>query len=174
MGAPKGNQFWKLRSEHGREKLFKSPELLWQAATQYFNWCDGHPWYTVEGIKSGDMAGKLMKIPTAIPYTITGFLLYAHANEAYWRQFKQAGHEDFSTVIEEIESIIYTQKYTGAAVGAFNANIIARDLGLKETIDHTTKGEKINGFDLSKYTDEELSIIAELQRKGRAGEAESN
>lgn len=28
MGAPKGNQFWKLRSKHGRDKLFSSPEIL--------------------------------------------------------------------------------------------------------------------------------------------------
>lgn len=44
----------------------------------------------------------------------------------------------------------------------------------KFEVDHTTKGDKISGFDLSKYTDEELSFIAELQRKGRAGETESN
>lgn len=130
MAAPKSNQFWKLRSEHGRDKLFETPELLWKAATEYFNWCDGHPWYKVDAIKSGDMGGKLIKIPTAIPYTITGFQLYVHASDAYWRQFKAAGHEDFSTVIEQIEQTIYNQKFTGAAVGAFNGNIISRDLGL--------------------------------------------
>lgn len=130
MAAPKGNQFWKLRSEHGREKLFATPDLLWQAATEYFNWVDGHPWYKMEAIKSGDSAGTIMKVPTARPYTITGFLLYVGASNAYWRQFKQAGHDDFSTVIDEIEKTMYTQKFEGAATGAFNANIIARDLGL--------------------------------------------
>lgn len=35
-----------------------------------------------------------------------------------------------------------------------------------------TKGNDVKpGFDLSKYTDDELRTIAELQRKGRAGEA---
>lgn len=26
MAAPKGNQFWMLRSKHGRDKLFATPE----------------------------------------------------------------------------------------------------------------------------------------------------
>ena len=29
MAASKNNQFWKLRSKHGRDILFSSPELLW-------------------------------------------------------------------------------------------------------------------------------------------------
>ena len=29
MAAPKGNQFWMLRSKHGRDKLFATPEALW-------------------------------------------------------------------------------------------------------------------------------------------------
>jgi hypothetical protein len=42
----------------------------------------------------------------------------------------------------------------------------------KQHIDHTTKGDKIGDkIDLSKYTDEELRTLAELQRKGRVSEA---
>lgn len=40
MAAPKGNQFWMLRSKHGRDKLFATPEALWEAACEYFQWCD--------------------------------------------------------------------------------------------------------------------------------------
>jgi hypothetical protein len=40
QGAPKGNEFWKLRSKHGRDKLFATPELFWQAALEYFQWND--------------------------------------------------------------------------------------------------------------------------------------
>jgi hypothetical protein len=43
MGAPKGNQFWKLRSKHGRDTLFESPEKMWEAACEYFQWCDDNP-----------------------------------------------------------------------------------------------------------------------------------
>lgn len=38
-----GNQFWKRRSKHGRDKLFKTPDVLWEAACEYFQWCDDNP-----------------------------------------------------------------------------------------------------------------------------------
>lgn len=138
--APRGNQFWRLRSQHGRDKLFSAPELLWEAATEYFNWIDGHPWYKNELIRSGEKCGEIKKIALARPYTLSGFLLYIRANEAYWRQFKAAKHEGFSTVIDDIEKTMYTQKFEGASVGSFNANIIARDLGLREQTEVMGKG----------------------------------
>lgn len=132
MAAPIGNQFWKLRSKHGRDKLFATPELLWEAACEYFQWCDDNPWKIKEALKGGEMAGKLMDIPTARPYTLTGLALYLGASETFWREFRKAAKNDFLSVIDQIEQVIYTQKFEGAAVGAFNANIIARDLGLKD------------------------------------------
>jgi hypothetical protein len=36
--------------------------------------------------------------------------------------------------------------------------------------DHTTKGEKINKADLTKLTDEELTILIELQSKSGTSE----
>lgn len=132
MAAPKGNQFWKLRSKHGRDKLFATPDLLWEAACEYFEWCDDNPWKMKEALKGGEMAGTVMDIPTARPYTLTGLALYLGASETFWREFRKGAKNDFLSVIDQIEQVIYTQKFEGAAVGAFNANIIARDLGLKD------------------------------------------
>jgi hypothetical protein len=42
--------------------------------------------------------------------------------------------------------------------------------GDKLDIDHTTKGEKINKADLTKLTDEELTILIELQSKSGTSE----
>ena len=39
---------------------------------------------------------------------------------------------------------MYSQKFEGASAGIFNHAIIARDLGLTERFDHTTKGEQMN------------------------------
>ena len=36
MAAPKGNRFWEVRSKHGRDKILKTPEIMWEAAKQYF------------------------------------------------------------------------------------------------------------------------------------------
>lgn len=130
MGAPKGNQFWRLRSKHGRDKLFATPELLWEAACEYFGWCDAHPWLKQEAVKSGTLAGRIIEVPTARPYSLSGFLLYIGASESYWKEFRAAGHEGFLSVIDEVERVIETQQFEGATVGAFNANIISRKLGL--------------------------------------------
>ena len=158
MAAPKGNQFWKLRSEHGREKLFATPDLLWDAACQYFNWCDGHPWYKVQPARSSQpdyykegeepkRPEKLIKIPQVIPYTLSGLTLFLDASERYWTNFRSETHKklkdnpldklsnDFMQVIERVETIIKTQKLTGAAVGAFNANIISRELGMADRVE---------------------------------------
>ena len=132
MAAPKHNQFWRNRTEHGREKLFATPELLQEAIHQYFNWVDGHPWYRNEAVKSGDLAGTIVKIPVARPYTLTGLCIYLGASENWWKEFRKNDNlsKDFLAIITRTEEIIRTQKFEGAAVGAFNANIIARDLGM--------------------------------------------
>lgn len=129
-----GNQFWKLRSKHGRDKLFKTPELLWESACEYFQWCDDNPWQRNETTIKGDKI-EVKTIPTERPYTMTGLCLYLNCNTQYFNQFKHNLKEedkDFSLVVTRIEETVYTQKFEGAAVGAFNSSIIARDLGLSE------------------------------------------
>ena len=129
MAAPKGNQFWKLRSKHGRDKLFESPELLWDAACEYFQWCDDNP------IEAQDNKGtkNVNLVEYNRPYTLKGFCLFCNACEAWFKEFKRRElSEDFITVVRKIEDTIYNQKFEGAAIGIYNANIIARDLGLAD------------------------------------------
>lgn len=134
MPAPKGNQFWKLRAKHGRDKLFASPDLLWEAACEYFEWCDENPWIKQDFVGGGPRAGTLIELETARPYTISGLCIYLGVSVQYFNDFEKAlkekPDEGFSSVITRIRETIFTQKYEGAAVGAFNATIIARDLGL--------------------------------------------
>lgn len=157
MAAPKGNQFWKLRSKHGRDKLFADAEMLWESAIEYFEWCDKHPWNATKK-KTKLMGNETETTPTERPYSLTGLCLYLGCSQGYFRQFKTNCSEDFLTVIERIEDVIETQQFEGAVVGAFNANIIARKLGLSEKteslIDHTTGGEKFAGFNFLPLTSE--------------------
>lgn len=137
MAAPKGNQFWKLRSKHGRDKLFATPDLLWNAACEYFQWCDDNDSLTVTKRKTKGKTKEKEETITKRPYTLTGFLLYCDAGEEYWRNFRAANHLEFKGVISRIESVIETQQLEGAIVGAFNPNIIARKLGLAEKQEST-------------------------------------
>lgn len=153
MAAPKGNQFWKLRSKHGRDRLFDSPELLWEAACEYFDWCDRNPWNKVD-YKGRELTK--VDLPTQRPYTITGLCLYLDCNKNFFDEFEEGltdskQDKDFSGIITRIRETIYTQKFEGAAVGAYNANIIARDLGLTEKRDYN---QSIDFSNLPPWMDE--------------------
>lgn len=138
MAAPQGNQFWQLRSKHGRDKLFASPELMWEAACEYFQWCVENPLMEI------DFKGKdadRVELPRMRAFTMEGVCRYMHCNTAYFRVFKSAERKDsdgFDTVIKDIEDTVREQKFTGAAAGFLNANLISRDLGLadKQDIKH--------------------------------------
>lgn len=157
--ANEGNQFWKQRSQHGRNMLFASSILLWEAACEYFQWCDENPWYKTD-FKGSDIIE--VKIPTARPYTLSGLCLFLDCSSSYFRAFKSTATEDkkdFLTVIEKLEEIIYTQQFEGAIVGTFNSNIIARSLGLSEkTINFDVPSD--NQIDYSKLSDAALNEIA--------------
>ena len=169
MAAPKGNQFWMLRSKHGRDKLFATPEALWEAACEYFQWCDENPWTTRKAIqrtmpvrrKKGKRTETVNEVsPTQRPYSLTGLCIYLGTSSRWWSSFRsecmKKNDEDFLHVIARVEETIETQQFEGACVGAFNANIIARKLGLsdKQEVDHTTQGKPFNGFDFLPYTPE--------------------
>ena len=139
MSAPKGNKFFQLRSKHGRDKLFETPELMWEAALEYFQWCEKNPLF--ETVWKGTPLQK-KKIPHLRPYTLQGLCRFLNCNSAYFRQFKtdkEKCTEAFNTVILNIEELIYDQKFSGAASGFFNANIISRDLGLADKQETNSK-----------------------------------
>lgn len=162
MGAPKKNQFWKLRAKHGRDKLFKTPKLLLDAAEEYFQWIEDNPLKEAVLVAKGIVINKgkqnektvySTELPKMRPFTITGLCLYLDCNQRYFGQFEKALEgktdkemtdkeikisKDFSTIITRIRETIYTQKFEGAASGFLQPNIIARDLGLRDKSDITS------------------------------------
>ena len=48
MTFTSGNRFWENRTEHGRKKLFESPEILWKECVKYFTWCASNPLLDVD------------------------------------------------------------------------------------------------------------------------------
>lgn len=125
MAAPKNNQFWKARSKHGRDKIFSTPEILWEASCEYFQWCDDNKW-----------DGEKVR-----PYTIEGLCIFLDISSRTFRNYQNMDeYKAFLPILSMIEDIIRTQKFEGAAVGAFNSNIIARDLGLRDVTDVNHSG----------------------------------
>jgi hypothetical protein len=127
MAAPEGNQFWKLRSKHGRDLIFSSPTVLWEACVEYFEATDARKWVRKDWVGKD---AKEVQRETDAPYTLSGLYVFLDIDRKTWDLYRQ--REDFIPIITRVEQIMFTQKFEGASVGAFNASIIARDLGLKD------------------------------------------
>lgn len=120
-----GNKLWQRRTKHGRDKKF-TPDTLWSGFLEYLHMMDDNP------IQSIDFRGKdatEVKLPLARAYTWQSLEVFLEVESL--REYK-TNYKDFSPVITRIGKIIHAQKFEGAAAGIFNANIIARDLGLRE------------------------------------------
>lgn len=154
-----GNRFWEARSSHGRKPIFDSPEKLWDAATQYFEWNENNPLWEV---KSYMYQGAPVQdqIPKMRAMTIEGLCLFLDISKQAWSEYKQ--RDGFGDVTREIDDIIRKQKFEGAAAEMLNANIIARDLGLRE---QTESRATISLTDLSE--DELDRRLAQLEQTAK-------
>lgn len=132
-GAPKGNQFWKARSKHGRDKIFASADLLWEACCEYFQWVEDNPlWESKAFSYQGE--SWVEYLPKMQAMTINGLCIFLDIDVSTWGAWRK--DKDFSLVVTRAGEIIRQQKFTGAAADLLNANIIARDLGLKDVAAH--------------------------------------
>ena len=92
----------------GRPRKYETPELLWAAACEYFDYVDQNQLERVEGIKSGDMAGMLVSIPVRRPYTKVGLQCYLGLCDSYLRELRN--EPQFLTALELIDKVIETQQ----------------------------------------------------------------
>lgn len=150
MAATNGNQFWKARSKHGRDKLFESPETLWEACCEYFQWVEDNPLWSS---KTVNFQGSPLDLPEAKmrAMTISGICLFLDIDETTWRAWRV--DEDFSPIIKKADAVIYNQKLSGAAADLLNANIISRELGLTDKRETELSGS----LQLDQLSDDELN-----------------
>lgn len=145
MAAPKGNRFWEARSSHGRNPKFESPDALWAACCEYFEWVEAHPLWEM---KAFSYQGEVIQEPVAKmrAMTLIGLCLFLDVSDDTWRNYR--AKKDFLGVVTRAEKVIFDQKFSGAAADLLNANIVARDLGLTDKREvHKT---------ITDLTDEEL------------------
>ena len=134
MAAPTGNKFWLQRSSHGRKPVFATPEDMWKAACEYFEWIYNNPLYER---KVFNYQGEIVStdVPKMRAMTEAGLCFFLDIGTSTLHDYKNK--EDFSDVISKIEQVIFTQKFEGAAADQLNANIIARELGLADKKEST-------------------------------------
>ena len=169
MAAPAGNEFWMLRTKHGRDKLFSDAAVFWEECLKYFKWCRENPLIEI------DFRGKdadRVEIPKMRAFTWSGLEVFLDVDLRRYRDVTNdhIGNfdEDFVQVLMRVSRIIYTQKFEGAAAGFLNPNIIARDLGLTDKQEmkvlNQSPNEYVDYTELSDDTLREIKNAAETKR----------
>lgn len=163
MGAPVGNKFWEARSSHGRKPKFATPNDLWNACVEYFEWIEKNPLFEQKAFCFQGVV-TYATLPKMRAMTISGLCIFLDISMQTWLDYK--GRKGFIDITTRVETIIYNQKFSGAAADLLNANIIARDLGLKDEskVDHTSSDGSMSPKQVKDLTDEELE--AELAKYG--------
>jgi len=129
MAAPKGNRFWEARSSHGRSPIFASPDDMWSACLEYFEWVEANPLYERKAFHA---SGVIVTddMPKMRAMTIVGLCNFLDISTDTWALYR--GREDFVGITARAEQIMRQQKFEGASADLLNPNIIARDLGLAD------------------------------------------
>ena len=152
MQFQKGNKFWLARSSHGRNPIFSNPEQLRNACYEYFEWVENNPLYEEKIFHSQGMITK-DTITKMRAMTIRAMCFFIGLSRQGWQEYSEK--PDFSDTVKEIEDVIYSQKFEGAAADMLNSNIIARELGLADK-----QQNEIKITDVKELTNEQLAIIA--------------
>jgi hypothetical protein len=136
MPAPKGHPLW--GNPLKPKKL--TPEELWEGAVNYFQWCNDNPW-----IKKDWVGKDAMEVDREVqrPYSISGLCIFLNISDDTFQNYcKVEGYETYFGICAHIKKTIDTQHFEGGMVGAFNANIVTRKLGLAEKQEIETNGNQ--------------------------------
>ncbi len=121
----------------GRPKDIETPEKMWDLFLSYVKFVQENPWLKVDYV--GQKAEKVV-IPLAKPITLEGFECWLFDQGVchdigHYAANRDGRYIEFVPIIKLIRQSCFRQNFDGAAVGAFNANLIARKLGIKDQVD---------------------------------------
>ncbi len=168
---PNPESFWAIVDEQVKRELAGRPPLytpltLWNKFIEYATWNENNPLLEHKVFGTGlSMQEKKMRA-----MSIKAFCAFAGISRSTYDRWRQENNELWG-ISKKIEELIFKQKIEGAAAGLLNSSIISRDLGLVDKTETKTE-HSVKQIDYTKYNDEELRLIDELQRKGGAGEEE--
>lgn len=125
-----GNQLWRLGAP--RRKKFATPDDLWNACVGYFEWAESNPLMESRPFHHQGLI-TMAEVPKMRAFTQRGLCLHIGISQETWRNYGDDDtHKEYHEVVAQVESIIYEQKFTGAAADMLNPSIIGRELGLAE------------------------------------------
>ena len=144
MVFQKGNNLWELCENPGRPPKYNSPKKLWDACVEYFKWVEANPLRVQKhAIFKGNAVPYWEETPRAM--LLCQLCRAIGIGERTWREWRKE-RDDLLPVITRVESVIWEQKFQGAAAELFNSNIIAQELGLKSRLEHSISDETLEEF----------------------------
>lgn len=144
----------------GRDPEYETPEDLWTKCLEYFEWVQNTPLKSSQVI-SFQGVGTLVEVPRMRAMTIDGMALHLGISSKCWREYSQK--VGFGSVTTRAEQVLTSQKFEGAAADLLNANIIARDLGLRDKTEATLQNP-----DGSAVMDPLAVLLAKIDGKTRS------
>lgn len=144
-----GSQANPWKASVGREKIFKTPQDLLDACVEYFEWVHDNPLVMAKPF-SGEGRSWNHGVPMMRAMTQKGLYNFLGIGQHTWSDYKLKHGPDYAAVVERVESVIYQQKFEGAAAGLLNPLIIARELGLSDKQEHTSPDGSMSPKDVDK------------------------
>lgn len=151
MAAPKGNRFG-VDYESFRKPKSYTPDEWSDKFVEYLKQLEDKTWIKKEAIKSGDMAGKLIDIPTSTPPSIRSFCVYAGVSHRTFLNYeKEEGYEEYFQVTIRMRDVIESVQLEGALLMVYSQNLVARLHGLTDKKENTIKGLELGEAFSAKY-----------------------
>lgn len=119
-------------------KKYENPEDLWEKYIEYEQWLQENPLkeqkiYVVKGNIHEVEVNKMRA------QTLKGFCLFAGVTMETFKSYKKTGGQDFLSICSNIEDAIYVSKFEGAAAELLNPNLIAREVGLHDSVKNVSE-----------------------------------
>lgn len=138
-----GKQTVITREGPGRPKVYECETELYEKCLKYFERLKKSP---VKIKRKTREKGKTVFFWDEFPRapTLSGLCEFIGVHENTWRKYEK--DPQFMWVTTRVRAWMYDEKFQGAAVNIYNANIIAQELGLKSRVEHSQEGETLEEF----------------------------
>lgn len=152
--------FVPFKAKMGRPLKYR-PSALLKKFEEYLEERAANPITEVDSEEGNSGINRISKTTTKkhpCPISIRDFCIFLGTSYDWWK----ALGEDFFPVKSYIRTYIENFQLKGASIGAFNANIVSRLLGLVDKQQITHDGEQI--IVLSQEEKDKLEHIGEVER----------
>jgi hypothetical protein len=149
MAAPKGNQYYKLRSKDGRSKIFdeKNQDIIVDEAIKYINHLEDNPVIVKEMIRSGEKAGTLIDVTKPRIPSVRGFCVWLGIDSRTFANYQRnENYKDFFQTFQYVSDIFDNILQEEGLTGNANPAIAAMLLNLKSKHDVTSENKAITGI----------------------------